>query len=74
MSHRVNILLQDDTWEAFQSIPKDKRSKVVNALLRDWTSRQKRRRTSKEIGVITRTMKLLPNSAEEWIRCDRDQR
>ena len=74
MSHRVNILLQDDTWEMFQFIPKGKRSKVVNALLRDWSLRQKRKGAFKEIEAITKTMKLLPGSAEEWIRRDRDHR
>lgn len=74
MSHRVNILLQDDTWDMFQSIPKGKRSTVVNALLRDWSLRQKRKGAFKEIALITKTMKLVPGSAEEWIRHDRDHR
>ncbi len=74
MSHRVNILLQDENWETFQSIPKGKRSTVVNALLRDWSLRQQRGHAFKEIEKITKTMKHLPGSAEEWIRRDRDQR
>ena len=73
MSHRVNILLQDDTWEMLQSIPKGKRSTVVNALLRKWSLRQKRKDAFKEIELITKTMKQLPGSAEEWIRRDRDR-
>ncbi len=74
MSHRVNILLQDETWEMFQSIPKGKRSRVVNALLRDWSLTQKRKGAFKEIELITKTMEHLPGSAEEWIRSDRDHR
>ena len=74
MSHRVNILLQDETWEAFKSIPKGKRSTVINALLRDWSLRQKRGTAFKEIEKLTKNMKHLPGSAEEWVRRDRDQR
>lgn len=74
MSHRVNILLQDENWETFQSIPKGKRSKVMNALLRDWSLRRQRKTAFREIETITKTMKFIPGSAEEWIRRDRDQR
>lgn len=73
MSHRVNILLQDENWEAFQSIPKGKRSTVMNALLREWSLRHKRETAFKEIETITKNMKPLPGSAEEWIRCDREE-
>lgn len=73
MSHRVNILLQDDIWETFQAIPKGQRSTVINDLLRDWSLQQQRRATFKEIETITRQMKLVPGSAEEWLRHDRDQ-
>jgi len=73
MSHRVNILLHDENWETFQSIPKGKRSTVVNALLRDWSLRQQRGTAFKEIEKITKTMKQLPGSAEEWVRRDREQ-
>lgn len=73
MSHRVNILLHDENWETFQSIPKGKRSTVVNALLRDWSLRQQRGTAFKEIEKIKKTMKQLPGSAEEWVRRDREQ-
>jgi len=73
MSHRVNILLKDENWETFQSIPKGKRSTVMNALLRDWALRQQRGTAFKGIDAVTKSMKLLPGSAEEWIRRDRDQ-
>jgi hypothetical protein len=73
MSHRVNILLQDENWETFQSIPKGKRSTVMNVALRDWSLRQQRGTAFKEIAKITKTMKILPGSAADWIRSDRDQ-
>jgi len=73
MSHRVNILLKDENWETFQSIPKGKRSTLMNALLRDWSLRQKRGAAFKGIKAVTKTMNISPGSAEEWIRCDRDQ-
>ena len=73
MSHRVNILLKDENWETFQSIHKGKRSTLMNALLRDWSLRQKRGAAFKGIEAVTKTMNILPGSAEEWIRRDRDQ-
>ena len=73
MSHRVNILLQDENWETFQSIPKGKRSTIINALLHDWAVRKQRGAAFKGIEAVTKNMKLLPGSAEEWIRHDRGQ-
>jgi len=73
MSHRVNILLQDENWKTFQSIPKGKRSSVINALLNDWAVRKQRGTAFKGIEAVTKNMKLLPGSAEEWIRRDRDE-
>jgi hypothetical protein len=73
MSHRVNIMLKDENWETFQSIPKGKRSTLMNALLRDWSLRQKRGAAFKGIEAVTKTMNISPGSAEEWIRRDRDQ-
>lgn len=74
MSHRVNILLKDENWETFQTIPKGKRSTVMNALLHDWALRQQRGTAFRGIDSVTESMKPLPGSAEEWIRRDRDQR
>lgn len=73
MSHRVNILLQDENWKTFQSIPKGKRSTVINALLHDWAVRKQRGIAFKGIEAVTKNMKQLPGSAEEWIRRDRER-
>lgn len=72
MSHRVNILLKDENWKIFQSIPRGKRSTVVNALLNDWAVRKQRGTAFKGIENLTKTMKDLPGSAEDWVRNDRD--
>ncbi len=72
MSHRVNIMLKDENWEIFQSIPKGKRSSVMNALLNDWAVRKQRGIAFKGIEAVIETMRDLPGSAEDWVRHDRD--
>jgi len=72
MSHRVNILLKDENWKIFQSIPKGKRSTIINALLNDWAVRKQRETAFRGIENLTKIMKDLPGSAEDWVRYDRD--
>jgi len=63
INHRVKILLKDEKWKIFQSIPKGKRSSVMNALLNDWAIRKQRGATFKGIEAVTKTMNGLPGSA-----------
>ena len=75
MSHRVNVIVQDDIWALLKRIPAGERSRTVNAALREWA--QKRRR----LDAVAEMDRLRANSAAKtvttaeivrWIREDRD--
>ncbi len=43
MSHRINIILDDDIWESLQAVPKGKRSPLVNQAIAAWLVQNNRR-------------------------------
>ena len=77
MSHRVNVIVQDDVWALLKRIPAVERSRTINAALRDWA--QKRRR----LDAVAEMDRLRTDSGAQavttaeivrWIREDRDAR
>lgn len=42
MSHRINVMIDDQIWEALQQIPKGERRQVINESLAEWLIRQRR--------------------------------
>jgi hypothetical protein len=72
MSHRVNILLEDELWRVFQAIPKGERSRVINRALAAWVKTSKRDSAARRMDEIRR--RLPPVRTEEiveWVRADR---
>lgn len=75
MSHRINIIVQDDTWRLLQGIPHGERSSTINQALREWAIRRRRLDAAAEMDLYRDAMAANPVTTEEvvrWVRADRD--
>ena len=74
MSHRVNIIVQDDIWALLKRIPPGERSRTINAALREWAQRRCRLDAVAEMDRLQRDATKGVTTAEivRWIREDRD--
>jgi hypothetical protein len=72
MSHRINVMLDDEVWESLSQLPKGERSRVINQALQETLLRQRREEAFARIEELRKQMEPLGMSAEEWIRRDRD--
>jgi hypothetical protein len=64
MAYRVNIMLEDTTWNALQNVPKGERSRVVNTAILDWL---RSRRRAQAIKRLAQARKQLPPISTEQI-------
>jgi metal-responsive CopG/Arc/MetJ family transcriptional regulator len=72
MSHRINVMLDDEVWESLSQLPKGERSRFINQALQETLLRQRREEAFARIEELRKQMEPLGMSAEEWIRRDRD--
>lgn len=74
MGHRVNVVLDDETWQLIESIPKGERSRAVNVALAEWATRHRRRAAIAELDAVR--ARLEPVTTDEivgWLREDRER-
>jgi hypothetical protein len=74
MGKRINIMIDEDTWEILGRIPAGARSRAVNEALRAWVVRRRRSDAAHELDALR--ARLPAASAAEvarWIREDREQ-
>ncbi len=72
MSHRINVMLDDEVWESLSQLPKGERSRVINQSLQETLLRQRREKAFARIEELRKEMEPLGMSTQEWIRRDRD--
>ena len=74
MGHRINIVVQDDTWALLKRIPAGARSRTINAALREWAQKRRRLDAVAEMDRLRRDATKGVTTAEivRWIREDRD--
>lgn len=75
MSHRINIIVQDDTWRLLKRIPQGERSRTINQALREWAVKRRRLDAIAEMDLYRNTTAADPVTSDEimrWIRADRD--
>jgi hypothetical protein len=72
MPHRINIMLDDPTWEFIQTVPKGLRSRVMNLAIEQWAKRQKGDETARRMDKLR--VQLPQVSTDEivsWLQQDR---
>ena len=75
MSHRINVIIEDDTWRVLKKVPQGERSRTINRALREWALRRRRIDAAAEMDRLRSEPGASPVSTAEitrWIREDRD--
>ncbi len=75
MSHRVNIVIQDEAWDVLVKMPHGERGRAVSAAILEWVSLRKRDDAVARMDELRAT--LPPVSTDEvvrWLRQDRERR
>jgi hypothetical protein len=74
VSHRVNVLLEDNAWALLQLVPQGERSRVVNRALAEWFGRRRRALAARD---MDRLRQAAPRVSErevlELLRADRER-
>jgi len=73
MSHRVNVILKDEIWEALKTIPKGERSALINEALARWIELRELQTAAAELDRLRSTLRPAAGHSEEWIREDRNR-
>lgn len=71
MSHRINVILDDEVWESLGQLPKGERSRFVNEAVANELLKRQRLSAIASIDARRAKMKPVPGTSEEWIRRDR---
>lgn len=72
MSHRVNVMLDDQVWEQLQEIPQGDRSRLINEAVSETLLRRRRAEALARIRERAAGKEKVPGTTEEWVREDRD--
>ena len=74
MSHRINVMIEDDTWCLLQKIPTGERSHTINEALRLWAKRRRRWDAIIEMDALRAELPAVSTAdVVRWIREDREQ-
>ena len=75
MTHRINVVVEDDIWRLLQRIPPSDRNRTINLALREWAHKHRRLDAVAEMDRLRNDPAIPAISAAEivrWIRADRE--
>jgi hypothetical protein len=72
MSHRINVILDDEVWEQLKEVPQGECSRVINQALQESLLKRRRQQAFARVLELAKTLEPLPGGAEAWVRADRD--
>ena len=76
MSHRINIIVNDDIWGFLKTVPQGERSRTINQALREWVRRRRRIDAAAEMDRLRNEVKAAAVTSDEivrWIRAERER-
>ena len=76
VSHRINIVVNDDIWGFLKTIPQGERSRTINQALREWIRRRRRIDATAEMDRLRNDAKATAVTSDEivrWIRAERER-
>jgi hypothetical protein len=74
MSKRINIMIDEDTWDFLGRVRAGERSRAVNEALRAWVARRRRTDAVREMDALRAQLpKISTDEVTRWIREDRGQ-
>ena len=71
MSHRINVLIDDQLWDDLRQIPKGERSRFINESLAERLKQKKRERLLEEMQSAARSAKPAGEDAVTLLRRER---
>ena len=75
MARRINVMIDDDSWDLLGNVPAGARSRVVNEALRDWVVRRRRKDATLDLAKLrTRLSPATEAEVTSWVRQDRDRK
>ncbi len=75
MARRVNFMIDEDSWDVLQKLPRGTRSRAVNAAIREWSGASRRRDASARMDALrARLPAVATDRIVRWIREAREQR
>ena len=75
MARRVNFMLDDDSWDVIQRLPRGSRSRAVNAAIREWAGTAMREDAMARMDALrARLPTVRTDRIVGWIREGREQR
>lgn len=74
MSHRINIIVNDDVWGFLKGVPQGERSRTINQALREWVRRRRRLDAAAEMDRLRSDAKAKPIASAEIVRWIREER
>lgn len=72
MSHRVNVVLDEEAWRVLGTLARGQRSRFVSHALVEAGRRAQRQQALAQLRALREQLQHPPGTAEEWIRADRD--
>ena len=75
MTHRINVVVENDIWGVLQSIPPGDRNRTINLALREWAHKRRRLDAAAEMDRLRNDPAIPAISTDEiarWIREDRE--
>lgn len=72
MTHRVNVMLDDQVWDQLQAIPAGERSRFINDVVSQELLKQRQRDAWQNLQTLRQTLPVVPGCSEDWVREDRD--
>ena len=74
MSHRINIIVNDDIWGFLKQIPQGERSRAINQALREWVRRRRRFDAAAEMDRLRNDVEAESITSDEIVRWIREER
>ncbi|MBV9082756.1 MAG: hypothetical protein JOZ62_08785 [Acidobacteriaceae bacterium] len=73
MSKRINVMIDEDTWNFLGRVAAGERSRAINDALRVWVTRRRRSDAVREMEALCAQLpKVSTEEVARWIREDRD--
>ena len=74
MTHRINVVVEDDIWGLLQRIPPSDRSHTINLALREWAHKRRRLDAAAETDRLNDPAipAISTDEIVRWIREDRE--
>ena len=68
MSHRINIIVNDDIWGFLKQIPQGERSRTISQALREWVRRRRRFDAAAEMDRLRNDVEAESITSDEIVR------